>query len=109
MNWIILFAASLCEVGFTLCLGKTKGLSGLVYWEWMGGSIELYLASFLLLSKATQTIPMGTAYPIWTGIGAAGAVLVGIFLFKEPVTFWRLFFLTTLISSVVGLKLLSAE
>ena len=56
---------------------------------------------------ATQTIPLGTAYPVWTGIGAVGAVLVGILIFREPATFWRLFFLTTLIGSIIGLKALS--
>jgi quaternary ammonium compound-resistance protein SugE len=61
----------------------------------------------LLLAKDTQTLPIGTAYPVWTGIGAVGAVLVGIFVFREPATFWRLFFLTTLIASIVGLKTIS--
>ena len=61
----------------------------------------------VLLAKATQTIPLGTAYPVWTGIGAVGAVSIGIFVFREPATFWRLFFLTTLIGSIIGLKALS--
>ena len=59
----------------------------------------------ILLAKATKTIPIGTAYPVWTGIGAVGTVLIGILVFKEPATFWRLFFIVTLISSVVGLKM----
>jgi quaternary ammonium compound-resistance protein SugE len=63
--------------------------------------------SAALLAKATQTIPIGTAYPVWTGIGAVGAVIVGIFIFREPATFWRIFFLTTLIASIIGLKTLS--
>ena len=61
----------------------------------------------LLLAKASRTIPIGTAYPVWTGIGAVGTVLVGILVFKEPAGFWRLFFITTLIASIVGLKTLS--
>ena len=60
-----------------------------------------------LLIKATQTLPIGTAYAVWTGIGAVGSVLVGIFVFKEPAEFWRLFFITTLIASIVGLKFVS--
>jgi quaternary ammonium compound-resistance protein SugE len=60
-----------------------------------------------LLTKATRTIPLGTAYPVWTGIGAVGTVLIGIFLFKEPVSFARIFFIVTLIASVVGLKMVS--
>jgi quaternary ammonium compound-resistance protein SugE len=63
--------------------------------------------SAVLLAKATQTLPLGTAYAVWTGIGAVGAVLVGIFCFREPTSFWRLFFLTTLILSIVGLKTVS--
>ena len=60
-----------------------------------------------LLYKATQTLPIGTAYAVWTGVGALGTVLVGIFIFKEPAEFWRIFFLATLISSIIGLKLVS--
>ena len=60
-----------------------------------------------LLVKATQQIPIGTAYAVWTGIGAVGTVLVGVVIFKEPATFWRLFFITTLIASIIGLKLVS--
>ncbi|MBR1784123.1 MAG: multidrug efflux SMR transporter [Bacteroidales bacterium] len=107
MNWIVLLLASCCEVGFAFCLGKAKGLEGLPYWEWMGGFVFCYVMSAVLLARATQTIPIGTAYPVWTGIGAVGSVLLGIFVFHEPATFWRLFFITTLIASVVGLKAVS--
>jgi quaternary ammonium compound-resistance protein SugE len=61
----------------------------------------------LLLVKATQELPIGTAYAVWTGIGAVGTVLLGILIFKEPADFWRLFFITTLIASVIGLKIVS--
>lgn len=61
-------------------------------------------ASMLLLAKAVQTLPIGTAYPVWTGIGAVGTVLLGIFFLHEPVSFWRLFFICTLIISVIGLE-----
>ena len=66
-------------------------------------------AKAALLAKATQTLPLGVAYPVWTGIGAVGTVMVGIFFFHEPVTFWRLLFTLTLIASIVGLKVLSYE
>lgn len=104
MNWIILIIAGLMEVAFTFCLGKTKTAVGsdLIWW-WIGFVVALIL-SMVLMSKASQTLPIGTVYPVWTGIGAVGAVLVGIFFFKEPATFWRLFFITTLIISIVGLK-----
>ena len=58
-----------------------------------------------LLAKATQTLPIGTAYPVWTGIGAVGTVLIGILFFNEPATLWRMFFISTLIISIIGLKL----
>lgn len=61
----------------------------------------------VLLVKATKEIPIGTAYAVWTGIGAVGSVLVGILIFKEPATFWRVFFISTLIISIVGLKAVS--
>ena len=63
--------------------------------------------SMLLLIKVTKTLPVGTAYAIWTGIGAAGTVLIGIFFFNEPASVGRLFFIFTLICSIIGLKLVS--
>lgn len=105
MNWIILIIAGLCETGFAFCLGKTKLAVGTEWWLWITGFGLLYVLSAVLLAKATQTIPIGVAYPVWTGIGAVGAVLLGIFVFHEPATFWRVFFLSTLILSIVGLKI----
>lgn len=99
--------AGLCEVGFTYCLGRAKGVTGCEWWTWISSFAAFYVLSAILLAKATQTLPLGTAYPVWTGIGAVGAVLVGIFIFREPATFWRLFFLTTLIASIIGLKTIS--
>ena len=107
MNWVILILAGLCEVGFSFCLGKTKGVTGLPYWEWIAGFAFFYVLSAVLLAKAAETLPIGTAYPVWTGIGALGAVLLGIFVFHEPATFWRLFFITTLVGSIIGLKLVT--
>ena len=94
-------------MGFTYSLGKAKGVTGTEWWTWIAAFALLYVLSAVLLAKATQTIPLGTAYPVWTGIGAVGAVVVGIFIFHQPATFWRLFFLTTLIGSIIGLKALS--
>ncbi|MCR6720366.1 MAG: multidrug efflux SMR transporter [Chitinophagaceae bacterium] len=104
MNWIILIIAGCFEVAFAFCLGKAKETTGNVMWWWYIGFFLALCASMILLIKATQTLPIGTAYAVWTGIGAVGTVLVGIFIFKEPATFWRLLFLTTLIGSIVGLK-----
>lgn len=104
MNWITLIIAGLFEVGFAFCLGKARLSSGINanFW-WLGFLICLSLSMFLLY-KATLTLPMGTAYAVWTGIGAVGTVILGILVFKEPVHFWRLFFLSTLIISIIGLK-----
>jgi quaternary ammonium compound-resistance protein SugE len=107
MNWIILIIAGLFEVGFTTCLGKAKETSGTVSWLWGLGFFLSLGISMLLLYKASLTLPMGTAYAVWTGIGAVGTVLIGIFIFKEPATFWRIFFITTLIVSIIGLKFVS--
>lgn len=105
MNWVILIIAGLCETGFAFCLGKMKGLTGLEHWLWGAGFLLFLTASMLLLAKAVQTIPIGTAYPVWTGIGAVGTVVVGIIFFHEPVTFARIFFICTLIASIIGLKM----
>jgi quaternary ammonium compound-resistance protein SugE len=109
MNWILLIIAGLFEVGFATCLGKAKETSGTTSTLWMVGFFIALSISMTLLYKASQTLPIGTAYAVWTGIGAVGTVLVGIFIFKEPATFWRLFFLFTLIASIIGLKFVSAH
>lgn len=107
MNWIILIIAGLFEVAFAFCLGKAKTTTGNEMYLWYVGFLVALTISMVLLIKATQTLPIGTAYAVWTGIGAVGTVLVGILVFKEPATFLRLLFLTTLIGSVVGLKAVS--
>ncbi len=107
MNWIILIIAGLFEVAFAFCLGKAKETTGNEMYLWYAGFLVTLSISMVLLVKATQTLPIGTAYAVWTGIGAVGTVLVGIFVFKEPSTFLRLLFLTTLIGSIVGLKAVS--
>lgn len=107
MNWIILFVAGLFESGFAFCLGKMKEVSGTAWWLWGAGFLLCLIASMTLLAKAVQTIPIGTAYPIWTGIGAVCTVILGIVFLHEPATFLRLFFITTLILSIIGLKIVS--
>lgn len=109
MNWILLVLGGLFEVGFTFCLGKGKESAGTESYLWYAGFVVCLFMSMALLVKATQTLPLGTAYAVWTGIGAVGTVLVGIFVFKEPATFWRVFFISTLIASIVGLKVVSTH
>lgn len=105
MNWVILIIAGLFESGFAFCLGKMKGVSGIEYYLWGAGFIACLGISMILLSKAAQTLPIGTAYPVWTGIGAVGTVILGIIFFNEPATVSRLFFTATLIASIIGLKM----
>lgn len=107
MNWLLLVIAGLFEVGFATCLGKAKETSGTLSMLWLSGFFICLSISMGLLYKVTQTLPIGTAYAVWTGIGAVGTVVVGILVFKEPATFWRIFFLSTLIASIIGLKWVS--
>lgn len=108
MNWILLILGGLFEVGFTTCLNKAKtaasGEAGL-WWLGFAGCLTL---SMVLLYQASKTIPMGTAYAVWTGIGALGTVVTGIVWFNEPAELKRLFFLTMLVGSIIGLKWVSA-
>jgi quaternary ammonium compound-resistance protein SugE len=107
LNWALLIIAGLFETGFAFCLGKAKETSGTTSILYLCGFLFCLIVSMTLLYKASQTLPIGTAYAVWTGIGAVGIVLVGIFVFKEPATFWRIFFLSTLIASIAGLKFVS--
>jgi len=104
MAWIILLIAGLFEVGFTTCLKLSNNFTNI---KWSVGFFICIILSFLFLNKAVQTIPLGTGYAVWTGIGAVGTTLIGIYIFKEPSDFWRVFFIFLLIASIVGLKLVS--
>lgn len=108
MNWILLIIGGLFEVLFTYCIGKAKDSSGIEMYLWYGGFLVSVSISMFLLIKASQTLPLGTAYAVWSGIGAVGTVVLGILVFKEPVDFWRMFFIFTLIASIVGLKFVSS-
>ncbi len=104
MAWFYLILGGFFEVGFTTCLKLSNNFSNV---KWSIAFFICIILSFLLMNKAIQTLPIGTAYAVWTGIGAAGSVLIGIFIFKEPADFWRLFFIFMLISAILGLKLVS--
>lgn len=107
MNWILLILAGCLELVFTFCLGKINRVIGMEKYLWALGLMVSLCLSMLLLIKVTKTLPVGTSYAIWTGIGAAGTVLIGIFFFKEPASLARIFFILTLRGSIVGLKLVS--
>lgn len=103
MPWVYLLIAGILEIGFTTFLKLSEGFTKLF------PSIFFFLfsyASFWFLMKALETIPLGIAYAVWTGIGAAGTVLVGMFFFGDQLSAMKLFFIATLIASILGLKLL---
>ena len=104
MAWVFLILASACEIAFAGALKLTENFTNI---RWTIFFVVFYILSVILLNRAVKEIPIGTAYAVWTGIGAAGTVLIGIFYFKEPYPFWRIFFLSTLVLSIVGLKLVS--
>jgi quaternary ammonium compound-resistance protein SugE len=104
MGWLYLIFAGLFEVAFTTCLKLSNNFTH--RWWSIGFFLSISL-SFYLLNKAIQTIPIGTGYAVWTGIGAVGTALMGIFLFNEPSAFWRVFFITLLIASIIGLKVVN--
>lgn len=111
INWILLLIGGIFETGFAISLGKAQQSSGKELWLWLLSFAVCVSISMFLLFKAMggeKAIPVGTAYAVWGAIGAIGTVVMGIWLFKEPVTFWRMFFLSTLVISVIGLQTVSS-
>jgi len=104
MAWFFLVIAGMFEVAFTTSLKMSNNFSNKA---WSAAFAASILLSFYFLNRAIQNIPLGTAYAVWTGIGAVGTALIGIFVFKEPSDFWRMVFITLLIGSILGLKLVS--
>jgi len=105
MNWIILILAGLFEVVWAVGLKYTDGFTRL--WPSIG-TLAAMLVSFALLSHAMKSLPMGTAYAVWVGIGAVGAGIVGIMFLNEPANAGRVVSLTLIVAGVIGLKLASA-
>lgn len=104
--WFILLVAGLFEVGFTTFMKLSEEFTQTKY------TIAFTICaglSFLLLSKATAQIPLGTAYAIWTGIGALGTAIIGMVFFKDPISWDRIILLLILISAILGLKLLGSK
>jgi quaternary ammonium compound-resistance protein SugE len=102
MAWGYLVVAGLLEVVWAVGLKFTDGFSRL--WPSVGTLLAM-LASFYLLSRALQTLPIGTGYAVWTGIGVAGTAIVGMLLLGEPASVGRLVSLTLIVAGIVGLKL----
>ena len=105
MAWVLLFLAGLLEVAWAVGLKYTDGFTR----PWpTAATLVAMIGSVVLLALAVRTLPLGTAYAVWTGIGTAGAVLLGIVLFQEPATLARLFFVGLIVAGIVGLKMVTA-
>ena len=105
MAWALLFLAGLLEVAWAVGLKYTDGFTR--PWPTVA-TLAAMIGSMVLLALAVRTLPLGTAYAVWTGIGTAGAVLLGIVLFQEPATLARLFFVGLIVAGIVGLNLVTA-
>jgi quaternary ammonium compound-resistance protein SugE len=106
MAWVVLFVAGLFEVGWAIGLKYTEGFTRL--WPTVGTLISV-VVSMGLLGVALRTLPVGTGYAVWTGIGTVGTAVLGIILFREPATAARLFCIALIIAGIVGLRLASAS
>jgi quaternary ammonium compound-resistance protein SugE len=102
MAWLLLILGGFCEVGFTTCLRFVDGFRNV---PWTIGFLVSVTLSMGLLEVASRTIPMGTAYAVWGGIGALGTVLVGIWWFGEPAQLARVLLILALVGCIAGLKL----
>ena len=106
MAWIILVIAGLLEIGWAVGLKYTEGFTRLLP---SIGTILAMVVSLALLGIAVRTLPLGTAYAVWTGIGTVGTVAVGIMVLGEPASFVRLFCVFLIVAGIVGLKLVTAQ
>ena len=106
MAWIYLLTAGMLEITCTTVYRLTEGLTRAVPTV---SFFALGFLSFYFLNKSLASIPIGTAYAVWTGIGAAGTAIIGILYYQEPADTLRFVFLTLLIGSIVGLKFVSAH
>ena len=104
MAWVILFVAGLFEIAWAVGLKYTEGFTRL--WPTVGTAVAL-VASMALLGVSLRTLPLGTAYAVWTGIGSVGTAVLGIVLFREPATAIRLACIGLIVAGIVGLKLVS--
>jgi quaternary ammonium compound-resistance protein SugE len=105
MEWIYLTVAGLFEIGWAIGLKYTEGFTRLLPSLW---TIASMILSIVLLGLALKTLPVGTAYAVWTGIGAVGTAALGIYLFAEPATALRLISIGLILSGIVGLKLVTS-
>jgi quaternary ammonium compound-resistance protein SugE len=104
MSWIHLFIAGLFEIVWAIGLKYTQGFTRPLP---TAITVAGMIVSFYFLSLATKVLPIGTAYAVWTGIGAVGAIVLGIILFKEPIDLWRVIFMLFIVVGIIGLRVVS--
>lgn len=105
MAWFYLVLAGMCEMVWPLGFKYTHGFTQ--RWWAVAITFAIMLASFGLMSLASRTLPVGTVYAVWTGMGAAGIALLGMMIFNEPAEFWRIACLSLIVAGVIGLKLVT--
>jgi len=105
MAWVILFVAGLLEIGWAVGLKYTEGFTRL--WPTVATAVAL-VASMTLLGMAVRTLPLGSAYAVWTGIGSVGTAVLGIVLFREPASALRIMCIGLIVVGIVGLKVASS-
>lgn len=105
MSWFILFLAGLLEIGWAIGLKYTEGFTRL--WPTLGTAAAM-IVSLLLLGVAMKSLPVGTAYAVWVGVGAVGTAILGMVLFGEPVSLGRVLSLGLIVAGIIGLRLASA-
>lgn len=111
INWLLLVVGGMFETVFAVSLGKAQHSTGKQQLLWLLlFAVSVGISMFFLYKSmgGARPIPVGTAYAVWGAIGALGTVIAGIFLFHEPATFWRMFFISTLVLSVIGLQMVSS-
>lgn len=106
MAWLMVVAAGLLEMLWSYSAKRSDGFS---HWGWAAATIVASLISFLLLTFSMRNLPLGTAYAVWTGIGAVGTFLVGIVLLGESASIWRIGSAAIIVAGVVGLRLTSSR
>jgi quaternary ammonium compound-resistance protein SugE len=106
MAWFYILLAGLFEIGFAISLKLMDGHKNI---SWSIAFYVCAILSFGLLAEAAKTLPIGTAYAIWTGIGGVGVSIIGMIYLGDPITFWRVIFLVLLVTSLVGLKLTASH
>lgn len=106
MAWFVLFCAGIFEIGWAVGLKYSEGFTRL--WPSVGTAVAL-VASMLLLGLSLRTLPLGTAYAVWTGIGTIGTATLGIVLFREPATVARLVCISLILIGIVGLKIVTPK